>query len=763
MPIPIASNLSSVEGDSTSSEREQQLKWHGQGHTTILPFHQHSEELNNSQSEDSVRNKLLKSVANDREETIQRMKATQRSLLPAAEFRDHSVHDESSRKSLSPIPDVAEIERPRSALHSGDFRESQAATSKHKNAHLLEPEQSSPPRFWYAQPFAFGPQQHYASVSRETPTRSRAPSVGSLSSSFVYRPPTSPLVQQSNNSELDIPDDGFSGLGTNLDKSARRRTLPPESFRSFESSSPPQGQPPNFSRPISYMKREHSLPYQAHQPRRSISSMHSFQAPSNSQTPLNRSRRPSLSSDISPLHASMVGSFEESILRGRMSTTPSKPLDFVAKIGVLGKGNCRPKLRCPPHVTVPFPAVFYSYPELTGRRSVADDSPSPYVGSIDLENNLKPPPRPKKARVSPTRDGYDGDVDMQDIIVQDGASITQDGERRKRGKKTRRSRSPQLPLGGCYRLPQEGQLQIVIKNPNNTAVKLFLVPYNLEGMEPGTKTFIRQRSYSAGPMIEPSIGSRSSTGPPKTEGKPVLRYLIHLMICCPYKGRFYLYDNIRVVFANRVPDGKEKLRNEVQFPDPRYTPYKPGRDTPSSSAGAKLTADLARRRSSGYNIPLYQDMHTDTSMADASHPHFAVPFSLPTKVQNSDASPLPRTSSSKTPSPGHFWAASFASNSAPDSDNTVSTPTPPIRQVGFHPSSSPAAAQFDDLSGEPWRRQPQQRSGQQSGRNTPEAVPGGYGKGESSLLARKLKGLDRDRDVDLSRDDWHGMGSQEMQ
>ncbi|CRK38422.1 hypothetical protein BN1723_015326 [Verticillium longisporum] len=44
-----------------------------------------------------------------------------------------------------------------------------------------------------------------------------------------------------------------------------------------------------------------------------------------------------LSSD--PRHASMVGSYEESILRGRMSTNPSKPLDFLAQIGVLGLGK----------------------------------------------------------------------------------------------------------------------------------------------------------------------------------------------------------------------------------------------------------------------------------------------------------------------------------------------------------------------------------------------------------------------------------------
>jgi hypothetical protein len=74
--------------------------------------------------------------------------------------------------------------------------------------------------------------------------------------------------------------------------------------------------------------------------------------------------------------------------------------------------------------------------------------------------------------------------------------------------------------------------------------------------------------------------------------KPTLRYLIHIHICCPSKGRFYLYKSVRVVFANRVPDGKEKLRNEIQLPEPKYSAYKPGKD---SIAG--LGSPSIRRRS----------------------------------------------------------------------------------------------------------------------------------------------------------------------
>jgi hypothetical protein len=180
---------------------------------------------------------------------------------------------------------------------------------------------------------------------------------------------------------------------------------------------------------------------------------------------------------------------------------------------------------------------------------------------------------------------------------------------RRAQKQKRRSTSPRAPPGGSYRIPEKGQLQIIIKNPNKTAVKLFLVPYDLSGMEPGTKTFIRQRSYSIGPTIDSAISSLpQSQALNASKDRPTLRYLIHLHICSPSRGRYYLYKTIRVVFANRVPDGKEKLHNEVQFPEPRFSVYKPGRESTQnlghgSLAGANLAAERAfRRRSSGYAL-----------------------------------------------------------------------------------------------------------------------------------------------------------------
>ncbi|KAK3048541.1 hypothetical protein LTS18_012923, partial [Coniosporium uncinatum] len=298
---------------------------------------------------------------------------------------------------------------------------------------------------------------------------------------------------------------------------------------------------------------------------------------------------------------------------------PSRPLNFLAQIGVLGKGNCKASLRCPAHVTIPFPAVFYSYG--TGNGKVSDSQPSPYVGHIDIENILKPSEddsdgKRRRRYATPEEANHDFEIhNGNDELTESHNKAL----RRKREKLKKRSQSPKSPFGGSYRIPQIGQLQIVIKNPNKTAVKLFLVPYDLSDMEPGQKTFIRQRSYSAGPIIDMPLTSRTNLGTDRPEAaicpilddpmdRPMLRYLIHLHICCTGKGRYYLYKSVRVVFANRVPDGKEKLRNEVQLPDPRYSVYKPTRDSvnagshfnPGSSAGAHLVAEKEnRRRSAG--------------------------------------------------------------------------------------------------------------------------------------------------------------------
>ncbi|KAF2136704.1 uncharacterized protein K452DRAFT_292216 [Aplosporella prunicola CBS 121167] len=528
------------------------------------------------------------------------------------------------------------IERPRSALHSGDFRQEKDVAQPTPPSILS----TSPVAPWhYSFPTAAIPHiRHDADqtsepefpfddeVSHRRALRSRTTSQSSLSS-FVLLPPTSPLVHQSNNTDLDWSPRPRSRQSPTRERDNRRHTFSPQSLQTFHVNRTPTSTP---SRPLPSVRREGTFPYQAHQPaRRSMNTFFSPHSSSTPQSPFLRPRRPSISSESSPVpHAPMVGSYEESILRGRMSTTPSRPLNFVAQIGVLGKGQCKPQLRCPPHVTLPFPAVFYSYN--SGNGKISDNQPSPYVGLVDLENHLKPAGEQTEGRRKKkhTRSHHS---DNEEPNFGNGHEEATDADRkaahRKREKTKRRSTSPKSPPGGSYRIPQQGQLQIVIKNPNKTAVKLFLVPYDLSDMEPGQKTFVRQRSYSAGPVIDMPLSSRNNLGTDRPEAslstsddpndRPILRYLIHLHICCPSKGRFFLYKSIRVVFANRVPDGKEKLRNEIQLPEPKYSAYKPSRDTnttpPTNTTTAASQATAAEkayhRRSAGYAYPFSSHHH----------------------------------------------------------------------------------------------------------------------------------------------------------
>lgn len=528
----------------------------------------------------------------------------------------------------SPPPKVLspplEIQRPRSALHTGNFTEGSkdpihdVSISDHSdtlNRLSAGALGTSPTTPWYSPV----PPWRQSKMQGDTPNggrepdwterrslRSRAPSLQSYSSSYVLKAPTTPLVQQSNSTDLDLSavspiDLSESSMGSPLTGN-RRHTLPPHALSASAATDP------SFSH-SAYQPWDGQMDerpaYQRHHQRRSLTS--ALQITTSPQSPRPpRSRRQSNSSEISVRHrASMVGSYEESILRGSMSTAPSKPLDFTAQIGVLGKDDCKPK--CPAHITVPFPAVFYSYGG--ANQSVAIE-PSPYVGEIDLQGHLPPAAEKgrRKRRHSPVIQVDETSHASAEPLPDQHEGHGESPQARKRKKRRERSPSPAAPPGGSYRIPQKGQLQIIIKNPNKTAVKLFLVPYDLTGMESGTKTFIRQRSYCSGTSTEDALGSRkdeSNQSPNsfQTSKKPTLRYLIHLNICCPSRGRFYLYHGIRVVFANRVPDNKEQLQNDIQLPDPRFSAYKPMREslTPRSSVSSQLAADKAyRRRSAGF-------------------------------------------------------------------------------------------------------------------------------------------------------------------
>ncbi|KAI9793933.1 MAG: hypothetical protein M1833_000502 [Piccolia ochrophora] len=696
-------------------------------------------------------------------------------LLPSVELKD-------PRRSRSPQTDTilasaAEIERPRSALHSGDFTERHIREHQDLLHPLSPPSDStqtskglysiSPPAPWHYHSTTTSSSLHqngsgFPPARPRSPdnslSRSRAPSLSSLSSSFVYKPPTSPLVHSSNNPDLDFsPENDPIDIDSCMTRSSRRHTLPPHALLSLHSSPPSQLPPTARSgRPLASVRREVTFPYQAHQPRRSLTSNLNSTLDPAARTPLhNRARRPSLSSDVSPLqHAPLVGSYEESILRGRMSTVPSKPLDFMAQIGVLGLGDCKPHLRCPAHVSVPFPAVFYSYGRTSaGGTSSLEDGPSPYVGLVDLENSLRKVSnasreRRKRRHLTPTS-GYNSpyDVDGGEADDQWAYKSSELQMRRREKKKKRRSTSPRAPPGGSYRIPQKGQLQIVIKNPNKTAVKLFLVPYDLQGMEAGTKTFIRQRSYSAGPIIDLPVPSKIDDLSPlpssaKALDRPTLRYLIHMHICCPSRGRYYLYKTIRIVFANRVPDGKERLHNEIQLPEPRYSAYKPGRDSHNgagSSAGQNLTAEKAFRRRSSNFVPVQGGLDAFGGISNVAQTFqfgsSLTAFSSPRTSFDVPLQAIPFTLTSTTPfrtPPGNRGDVEM------DLDNPLTT-RPPQSSIspGSRNGSSTSNSSYGKLS------KGDVGYGGSSFTSSADGVECGEG-----LLARRLKGLDVQREMD---------------
>ncbi|KAL8782933.1 MAG: hypothetical protein Q9213_004989 [Squamulea squamosa] len=548
---------------------------------------------------------------------------------------------------------TAEIKRPQSALHTGDF------TRDLHNATLASPKSPASLRYsdvsaqrtigassaspWnipFQPPHPSNsvsptPENPICRTSGSIPSRSRAPSLNSLSSSYVAKSPTTPLVQQSNNTDLD-----FSPIDPSMSPSKhnRRHTLPPRPLPGSQEriSSNLLALHASAARQPPFFRSNPTSPYQTHRPRRSLTTTWSLQGSSSPQrSSLLSSRRQSFSSEASPLqNASMVGSYEESILRGWMSTAPSKPLNFTAQIGVMGRDNFKPK--CPAHVTIPFPAVFYSWNGGIGRRNTnVDDEPSPYVGHIDL-SQLPAPAESKKTRQSRSKSprAYSGHAFGTHALNTHVETVTENGQVARSvsssHRKRRRTSPPPSSLQRGYRIPQKGQLQIVIKNPNKTAVKPFLVPYDLQDMPVGTKTFFRQRCYSTDRIISGLTSERvlepgRSFGMSSPKSKPTLRYLIHVNICSPSSGRFYLYQQIRVVFANRVPDNKEQLQTDIQTPQPRYSAYNSSISLARSvsSSGAGFGGEKAyRRRSSGFgaSIDEMDDRHPQALASGTSYP-----------------------------------------------------------------------------------------------------------------------------------------------
>ena len=353
---------------------------------------------------------------------------------------------------------------------------------------------------------------------------------------------------------------------------------------------------------------------------------------------------------------SLAGSYTLSLLSSRMSHAhKGHSLDsaFTLQIGATGFNICNngggngkktldPKLKSPPHVRVPFEARWYDLEGGPGGAAVG----TPWVGCVDLEGYYRHQYQQRQHQVNGgtedrtvvddrnegRRVGFE-QTGQTSVLRQDPSILKRDRRRSSTplGLSTEDQQLPRLsaqsslnstisprpglepiadpniPFPG-YQLAPQGLLQLVIKN-EISAIKVFLLKYDLAALELGGKMLVRERDYIA---VPPVAGCRESEDKNEDEGmgrqpdqhrhqhrrREVLRSAVELQFTCV---------PVRVERKTKRKRHTEPVRRE-HHQHQRQSYYRSGDGEASTPMGVSIEGD-GWRLDGGSALSLRDDDH----------------------------------------------------------------------------------------------------------------------------------------------------------
>jgi len=217
-----------------------------------------------------------------------------------------------------------------------------------------------------------------------------------------------------------------------------------------------------------------------------------------------------------------------------------------------------PKLRCPPHVRIPFEGRWYDLEGGPGGAAVG----TPWVGCVDLEGHYRQSAGEDQTGVLGMARGRSSSMMGAERPMFPGQ--ISDGQYRRERKRSPTSHlsadnspttaqswttsslrsqhppdissSAQPPMFPGYQLAPQGLLQLVIKNEVQ-AMKVFLIKYDLNALEIGGKLLVRERDYVAVSLTPiPSRGGGTGSGSDSVQDcdkrREVLRSAVELQFTC---------------------------------------------------------------------------------------------------------------------------------------------------------------------------------------------------------------------------------------